>query len=1196
MSKLARVAIVAAVCVAGAGVARAQSADTDLRLLASQSGAPPNVMILFDTSGSMKHVVWHEDFDPTKFHDIGSPCNLDVLTRANSDNQCPGSGASNGRCPDNDNSDTIFGDPIPGLEVGETVSCTRSAFTAGCGNMPAAFNCRISGSRLYIDVPDVDYANDIDPSDGSVIDEPNETTYWSSNYVHWFMKQLASTGSMPANLPMENRKMAAKRVLKNLIKQLNPTRPDGTIDQQIRFGLARMHTQGSQPFEASNGGYVVQPIADGNTSALLTTLRSSTISTPGYARTPLSESLIDVARYFVGSYTDPEGRVGLGPYPVYNRNTTNGGTSGTIPGSPISPAVPCRQSFILIVTDGDPTDDANNHHGTAFSQTFGADFDGDGNSNNAADANDTLDDVAAYLFRRDLIDDATMPGVQNIVTYTIGFSLASRLLQDTARNGDGQYFTASNAKALADQLQVTLEDILLRSGSFTAAAVPSSQSAFGRGFYTAYFEPRPRGDLYRGHLQAYRLSDTLEILGDDSQPAVNPATGDFYEPRTTYFWDTAETVAAQVADPAVGRTLYVSPVAPTSSRLFSNANADLAAAALGLTDLDVPTYASPSTGAPFANAEQLADAIIDYVRGVDAFDDDGDTSRTDPRPFPFGDIFHSSPIVIGAPPLDLLAETGYGPVTDPSSHLARYRTREKLIYAGANDGMLHAFHAGTYQIGDDPLTPNTTEAAYYDNGTGMERFGWVPRIVLRSLPNLKAPVSKPFFVDGPISVSEAWLPVSTTDTTKDSREWTSVLIAGLRNGGRGYLALDITNPAATATMDHGEFPRFLWELDAPAEPIGNTWSQAVMTRVKLKNGYGTDLCGANDGEGSPGAGLPGDCREEWVAIFGAGYLEQGDPSMPQFLTNPSDPAWSAASKGIFMVSLTDGSVLARASFDPADPELANMVFSFPSDPAVLDLDFDGFADVVYIGDTGGQLWKWDISAVGQRAANSRVPLATWPAGRLFQAPQASNGHYRSFFYAPSAAYWQGDLVLGIGTGERTNLLYPSTAVDRNHYYVIKDPTPVGTGAIPTTPFQLTDLTPITGLANDPDATDQGYYIEAGANEKFITDTLAFGGFFITASFVPDLNGSTPLCSARGDAALWIFSIADGTGFFADPSTPPAMARRLNAGAGMPASPAIAVSDGTAKVMLQTSAPRIKTVDGPPDTEAPVQLLFWQQQM
>jgi len=1170
--------------------ARAQT-DPDLLLLADQNGAPPNVMILFDTSGSMRHAAWHEDFNPRIFQDAGSPCSATVYKKSGSNGQCPGSGDGSNRCPDNDTGSTLFGDPIPGLDAGDTITCTRSAFVADCGDIPAIFNCSTpSSSSLQIRLPDLDGTDDIDPSDGTVIDEPNESTYWSPNYIHWFMKQLANTGKFPTDFPLETRKMAAKRVLKDIVEELNPTKLDGTVDQRIRFGLARMHTTDGSLTASSNGGYVVEPIADNNKSQILATLRSSKISAPPYARTPLSETLIDVARYFVGGYTNPGGSTGLGSYSKYNRNTTSGGSTSSPPASPLDPAVLCRLNYIIVVTDGAPTDDANNHHGSAFSSTFGSDFDGDGDSNNSADDNDTLDDVAAYLFQRDLVADSVMPGVQNIVTYTIGFSLDLPLLRDTATNGDGRYFTGDTADQLGEQLRAALEDIQLRNGSFTAAAVPGSQSAFGQGFYTAYFEPRPRGDLFRGHLQAYRLTSTFDVEGTDGASAIDPATGEFYEPRTTYFWDAAETLA----DPNNARNLFYTPTPLSDPNGFTQAN--IQAADLGLTAADIGDFPQ-RTAVPFSNIEDVADAIVGYVRGEDGFDEDGDGNISERRSTVLGDIFHSNPVVIGPPGVFLAGEDGYGPLNDPNSFIGTHATRDKVIYAGANDGMLHAFNAGMYKVGDDPSTTTITETGYYDLGTGIEYFGWVPGVVLPSLPSLKRLEPKPFFVDGQVTVADGWLPSGPSDVTKQTSEWTTALVVGMRNGGEGYLALDITKPGAT-TGPHGPYPKFLWEFADPAEPLGKTWSTAVIARVKLAGSYGDDYCGPSDGDGAALPAVLGDCREEWVAIFGGGYLEQGDPNALSFLNDPTDPTWVPDSKSIFMVSLASGQVLARASFDALDPKLSEMKFSFPSDPAVLDLDFDGYADVIYIGDTGGQLWKWDISAVASvDPGTGRVPLASWPVGRYFTAPVAGNGHYRSFFYSPAAAYVDGELVLSIGTGERTALSYASTAgVDENHYYVMKDETPTGAGSIPATPFDLTDLTLLNGNAADSNTSDLGFYLVGDANEKFVSDSLALGGFLITASFVPELGTPVSLCTQRGDAILYIFSLQDGSGFFVDPSNPdPDVARRMRIGSGLPASPRVVTSGDKTQVVIQTSAGQLSMEVGPETNIKPVDLVFWEHE-
>jgi hypothetical protein len=1177
--------------------AAAQTQDPDLQLLASQLGSAPNVMILVDTSGSMKHIVWHESFDPKILQSVGSPCaatgNMTVYRNDRTAGMCPGSGYTGDYCPENDTGGTLSGFRVPGVETSgnpgsATISCAKANFPgANCSSIPSFFGCSVGTTNLTIRLNDYDTGTDIDPVDGVNFDTPNEVTYWAPNYLHWILKRAAA-GTLPSNIPLETRKMAAKRVIKDIIKEVNPTRPDGTIDQRVRFGLARMHdTQGGG--SDWNGGFVVEPIADNNRPALLTALTGSKIDAPGYARTPLSESLVDVARYFVGNHPNSIGRTGLGYYSVYNRNTTDGTSSSTAPASPIVANIPCRENFVIVVTDGEPTEDANNHNGTDFIRTFGTNFDGDTDliTNVPPDFNDSLADVAAYLFQTDLIADSEMPNKQNIVTYTIGFALDQRLLENTAANGQGAYYTASNGTALADNLRISLEDIVLRAGSFTAAAVPSSRSALGDGFYTTYFEPEQRGRLYRGHLQAYRLTDTFGIIGNDGQSAVDPATGAFYEPRTNFFWDSALTLA----DPNNARSVYFNPALPMADPNFTAAN--ITAANLGITSADLPKYVSPPA-APITTTEQLADALVNYVLGQDRFDEDLDNNVTELRPTVLGDIFHSTPRVVAPPALFLANEPSFGPIGDPNSFAERYARRDKMIYAGANDGMLHAFLAGRFRTGDDPMTP-TVESSYYDMGTGVEKFGFVPRSMFPTLKQHTLKGAHPVFVDGAISVADAWFPSSSTDSVKDPNEWTTAIVVGMRNGAESYLALDVTDPSATGSVPHGPYPKFLWELNDPNEPLGRTWSRAVITRVRLRGALTDDYCGVSNGDGSAGPGLPGNCREEWVAIFGAGYLEQGDPSATGFLSDPNAAAWDDDSKGIFMVSLQTGQVLARVSYQSGSTPLAQMRYSFPSEPAVLDLNGDGFADVVYIGDTGGQLWKWDISTTGVRDMTGRVPTSVWPVDRFFVAPQASNGHRRSFFYPPTAALSGGKLVLGIGTGERTKADYRTTGGDENRYYVIQDRTPVGTGAFAGLPLGESNLTLLAANGVDTNLTDYGFYLIADRDEKFISDSVAFAGFVITASYVPKPPNPAAPCAGGGEAILYIFSLSNGAGFF--PAGEPGRidSRRVSVGAGMPSSAGVTVSGDNARITLQMSDSSVKSRPGPPPNESPVDIIFWEQQ-
>jgi type IV pilus assembly protein PilY1 len=68
-------------------------------------------------------------------------------------------------------------------------------------------------------------------------------------------------------------------------------------------------------------------------------------------------------------------------------------------------------------------------------------------------------------------------------------------------------------------------------------------------------------------------------------------------------------------------------------------------------------------------------------------------------------------VVVG-PPNSAINEASY------STFATNHRTRDRVLYAGANDGFLHAFHAGDW---DTSLDPDR-----YNRGTGTELFGFMP--------------------------------------------------------------------------------------------------------------------------------------------------------------------------------------------------------------------------------------------------------------------------------------------------------------------------------------------------------------------------------------------------------------------------------------------------------------------------------------
>ena len=270
----------------------------------------------------------------------------------------------------------------------------------------------------------------------------------------------------------------------------------------------------------------------------------------------------------------------------------------------------------------------------------------------------------------------------------------------------------------------------------------------------------------------------------------------------------------------------------------------------------------------------------------------------------------------------------------------------------------------------------------------------------------------------------------------------------------------------------------------------------------------------------------------------------------------------------------------------------------------MDLDFDGFADVVYVGDLGGQIWKWDISDVGEDTSGSDNVMDNWPAGVFFRTPKQvlTNGddHFRSFFFPPVASYKNGTLILAFGSGERHNLGYEGDTAtgiaDENRFYVIEDNNPIGTNAFATL-YDDTDLTDVTGLDTDNVSGDSGYRFSLAESEKFVTEITVFAGFVIVGSYTPEAG--TDLCStAGGQSFLHIFNLATGEGFFSDPSDPPSEDRRSYVGGGFPTNPEVTIAtdpDDDVIIVKTSEGPKVIAIDAPPRTDPKGSFIYWRQQ-
>ncbi len=187
------------------------------------------------------------------------------------------------------------------------------------------------------------------------------------------------------------------------------------------------------------------------------------------------------------------------------------------------------------------------------------------------------------------------------------------------------------------------------------------------------------------------------------------------------------------------------------------------------------------------DGDGLGAARLDYLRG--------DRGR-EGTPFPhrlslLGELVRSVPLLVGAPDA-----SGRG--ADYLAFYKRLQTREKLVYVGANDGMLHAF-------------------GWAD---GVERFAYVPAVLLPGLRQLTLAGGTPrSYVDGAPAEGEALI----------EGQWRSVLLSGMGMGARGLFALDVTEPAAG--------PRALWEFtDADDAAIGHVHAPPAIVKLRVGGG------------------------------------------------------------------------------------------------------------------------------------------------------------------------------------------------------------------------------------------------------------------------------------------------------------------------------------------------------------------------
>jgi type IV pilus assembly protein PilY1 len=593
-------------------------------------------------------------------------------------------------------------------------------------------------------------------------------------------------------------------------------------------------------------------------------------------------------------------------------------------------------------------------------------------------------------------------------------------LWHAAVNGRGQYFSAGDPTTLTNALNSALESIKAVTGAASAASTSSLQPVQGdNDIYVAQFT-------------------TQKWVGDVLSFKIDPTTGLI---SSTPTWSAKAQLDTQTPG---GRTIYY-PDPRGSSALhtftYANLSTDGYAGAfdnfcgqIGANGSGNPLQCASLSSSDKGLANQGAN-LVNFLRG------DRTQTYYRARDNLLGDIINASPLFVGKPGFRY-SENDY------QSFVTAKASRRAVVLAAANDGMLHAF----------------------DRTTGNELWAFIPSFVLRNLYKLadtNYANNHQYFVDGSPQMGDIFV----------GGAWKTIVVGGLNAGGRGYYALDVTDPAN---------PQLLWEFGSTQNGnLGLSFGNPIIT----KRADGT-----------------------WVVVFASGYnnVNPGDGNGHLFVLNANTGALltdvQTFSSGTTAVgNTTTPSGLAKIN-DWVDSETVNSAKRF------------------YGGDMLGNLWRFDIDGiVAPNNAALRLAQLTGPTGAaqpVTTKPAVAEVNYNGSKFP----------VVYVATGR---YLGTSDLADSKvqTLYAMKDPLlNQSYGVVRSNSNFVTQTITVSGndrtsTANRVDwTTKAGWMVDLPAGERVsVNPAVALETLFV-GSNLP----SSDSCTVGGQSFLYQFNIASGT--------------------------------------------------------------------
>lgn len=368
------------------------------------------------------------------------------------------------------------------------------------------------------------------------------------------------------------------------------------------------------------------------------------------------------------------------------------------------------------------------------------------------------------------------------------------------------------------------------------------------------------------------------------------------------------------------------------------------------------------------------------------------------------------------------------------------------------------------------------------------------------IDNSNSATAKSYFMDGPIATYT--LDVNNDGKLKSADGDKVYLYMSARRGGRFVYALDVSDPAT---------PNLLWTINnstAGFAELGQTWGEGKVTKLK---------------------GYPNP-----VLVLTAGYDVSANDAVPQ--------ATATIGRGVFMIDAITGAPIWHAgntavSSPPSgmtSVAVSGMDYSIPADAAVIDSDADGFADRLYLADTGANIWRVNISAL---TSGGLPDKAAWTVDKLASLG-GTGSDARKFLFMPDVVGFDApattiDSIL-IGSGDRKHPFDVSITDRFYRFYMIKDSHALTARPATGVVIHESDLFDATtdaiqvgtaaqqAAAATALASASGWFVTLGTGEKVVTPSITLAGSTVFGTNLPESTlPNTASCSAGlGEARIY----------------------------------------------------------------------------